>query len=434
MQESLLHHLWSLQYFDKQDLRTTAGDPVDVFYPGILNTDAGPDFSTARLRIGSIHWVGNVEIHEKSSGWLDHHHDQDPAYDSVILHVVWTDDKEIVRRDNSALPTIELNGRVHNSLIRNYRQLIGSSFSIPCQRSFPAVEPVTRLSMVSKTLVQRLDRKAEEVHSLLRLNGNNWEETAYQLLTRAFGFKINSDPFFQLAKSVPLKLIQKQHQLLHIEALLFGQAGFLEAAKGDAYYLTLQKEYRLLAHKYSTEKGRMEKSQWRFLRLRPPNFPSLRLAQLCAVLHQRKTLFSSLMEAHTVKDLLRFFRVPPSDYWADHYQFSKTSSNRIHELGRGSVEIVLLNSVVPLWVAYSRRMDDSTAMDRALALLEELPAEENAITRRWSDLGMPPRNSFEAQGLIELFNTFCQRKNCLACSIGVSIIRPPDDGPGCSVS
>ena len=434
MQESLLHHLWSLQYFDKKDLRTTAGEPVEVFYPGILNTDAGPDFSTARLRIDGINWVGNVEIHAMSSGWLDHHHDQDPAYDSVILHVVWHDDKNIARRDNSALPMIELRGRVHEDLIRNYRQLIGSSFSIPCQRSFPAVDPVTRLSMVSKTLVHRLDRKAEEVYNLLRLNGNSWEETAYQLLARAFGFKINADPFFQLAKSVPLKLIQKQSQLLHTEALLFGQAGFLEAAKGDVYYLKLQQEYRLLAHKFSTGNGKMSKSQWRFLRLRPPNFPSLRLAQLCAVLHERKALFSSLMEAQTVKDLLGFFRVPPSGYWADHYQFSKTSNNRIHELGRGSVEIILLNSVVPLWVAYSRRMDDSNAMDRAIALLEELPAEENSIIRRWSDLGMPPRNSFEAQGLIELFNTFCQRKNCLACSIGASIIRPTDDKPRRTVS
>lgn len=434
MQESLLHHLWSLQYFDKKDLRTTAGEPVEVFYPGILNTDAGPDFSTARLRIDGINWVGNVEIHAMSSGWLDHHHDHDPAYDSVILHVVWHDDKKIVRRDNSALPTIELRGRVHDDLIRNYRQLIGSSFSIPCQRSFPATEQVTRLSMVSKTLVHRLDRKAKEVHTLLALNGNSWEETAYQLLARAFGFKINADPFFQLAKSVPLKLIQKQHQLLHTEALLFGQAGFLESPKGDAYYLKLREEYRLLAHKYSTGNERMSKSQWRFLRLRPPNFPSLRLAQLSAVLHQRKALFSGLMDALTVNDLLTFFMVPPSEYWADHYQFSKTSNNHIHDLGRGSVEVIILNSVVPLLAAYSGRMDDSNAMDRAIALLEELPAEENSITRRWSDLGMPPRNSFEAQGLIELFNTFCLRKNCLQCTIGASIIRPPDDEPGRTVS
>ncbi len=434
MQESLLHHLWSLQYFDKKDLRTTAGEPVEVFYPGILNTNAGPDFSTARLRIGFINWVGNVEIHEMSSGWLDHHHDQDPAYDSVILHVVWRDDKEITRRDNSALPAIELRGRVHDSLIRNYRQLIGSSFSIPCQRSFPSVEGVTRLSMVSKTLVHRLDRKAEEVHTLLQLNGNSWEETAYQLLARAFGLKINADPFFLLAKSVPLRLIQKQHQLLHTEALLFGQAGFLEAPKGDAYYLKLKEEYQQMAHKYAIGNERMSKSQWRFLRLRPPNFPSLRLAQLSAVLHQRKALFSGLMDARTVNDLLAFFTVPPSEYWADHYQFSKISNNHIHHLGQGSMEIIILNSVVPLLAAYSRRMDDLNAMDRAIAMLEELPAEENSITRRWSDLGMAPRNSFEAQGLIELFNTFCQRKNCLRCSIGTTIIRPTDDGPVNTVS
>lgn len=434
MQESLLHYLWSLQYFDKRELRTTHGDPVEVFHPGILNGDSGPDFSNARLRIGSISWVGNVEIHTLSSGWIDHHHDTDPAYDSVILHVVWREDKEIFLSDNSVLPTLELRDRVHDSLVRNYRQLIGSSFSIPCQRTFPEVEPVIRLSMVGKTLVHRLERKAGEVITLLQGNGNSWEETAYQLLARAFGLKINADPFFQLATALPLRLIQKQHQLRSIEALLFGQAGFLEDSKGDPYYLKLQQEYRLLAHKHSLSEGRMSKSQWRFLRLRPPNFPSLRLAQLSSLINHRRALYSGLMDARTVSDLVTFLSVAPSEYWTDHYQFSKKSSNRIHELGRGSTEVIIVNAVVPLLAAYSRRMDDQASMDRALALLEELPPEVNTITRKWADLGMPARNSFEAQGLIELFNTFCQRKSCLRCSIGASVIRPPDDEPGPVVS
>ncbi len=430
MQESLLHHLWGLQYFDKKDLRTTQGEAVELFDPGILNTHAGPDFSNARLRIGPIHWVGNVEIHTQSSGWLDHHHDADPAYDSVILHVVWKEDKFIVRRDGTPLPTLELRERVHESLILNYRQLVGSSFSIPCQRTFPLVESLTKTAMVTKALVHRLERKADEVQSVLTLNGNNWEETTYQLLARAFGFKINSDPLFQLARAVPQKLVQKLHQLIQTEALLFGQAGFLEAPKGDAYYINLRREYRLLAHKHSLADGRMSKSQWKFLRLRPPNFPSLRLAQFSALVFYRKALFSDILEMRTVNEFVSFLTVPTSDYWIDHYQFSKVAASRGHALGRGSIDVIIVNAVVPLLAAYARRMDDQRFMDRAIHLLEQLPPEENSITRRWADLGLPARNSHDAQGQIELFNTFCQRKRCLQCTIGTAIIRPPEHEPG----
>ena len=434
MQESLIHYLWSLQYFDKKDLRTTQDELVEIFHPGTLNTDSGPDFSNARLRIGSMSWVGNVEIHTESSAWLDHKHETDPAYDTVILHVVWHDDKPISRRDGTLLPTIELRGRVSDDLIRNYRQLISSSFSIPCQKSFPDVEPVVKLDMVEKALVQRLERKAAEVQTLLELNGNSWVETTWQLIARAFGFKINADPCFQLAKSIPLKLLHKQNQQMQTEALLFGQAGFLEASKGDEYYKKLQKEYQLLSHKYSTAEERMSKSQWRFLRLRPSNFPSLRLAQLTALVHQRRTLFSGLLDAGSVNELVSFFSVTLSPYWNEHYQFTKKSGSRGHELGRGSIEVIIVNTVIPLLAAYARHADDSVYMERALALLEQLPAEENSITRTWADLGMKPGNSFEAQGLIELFNTFCQRKNCLNCAIGAKVIRPPDHEPRTSVS
>ena len=423
MQEYFLHYIWSLQYFDKTDLFTTEGERLDLFYPGTLNGDSGPDFSNARLRLGDMDWVGNIEVHTLSSGWLDHHHEIDPAYDSVILHVVWREDKRVFRRDNSSLPTIELQGRVEESLVRNYRQLIGSSFSIPCCRSFPSVEPVTRYSMVEKAVAQRLERKASEVLGLLERCRNSWDETTYQLLARAFGFKVNADPMIQLARALPLKLIRKQPDLFHTEALLFGQSGFLEAHQGDDYYLALQKEYRLQAHKHSMT-GCMTKSQWKFLRMRPPNFPTTRLAQWGAILHARQNLYADIMDVNSLPALFGLLKVSPSDYWVKHYQFSKQSMNGFHELGKGSMEVIIVNAVIPLWAAYSIRMDDQQYMDRALAIMEQLPAEVNSITRKWSDLGMEARNSFEAQGLIELFNTFCQRKSCLHCSIGASLIRP----------
>ncbi len=429
MQESFIQHLWSLQYFDKAGLSTTEAEPIEVYEPGSLNTDAGPDFSNARLRIGSMQWVGSVEIHLQSSEWYDHHHDEDGAYDKVILHVVWTDNKPVVRRDGSRLPTLELRGRVREGMIRSYRQLIGSSFAIPCQQTFPSVNGILKQDMVTKALLCRLERKADEVLALFRSVGNDWEETTYQLMASAFGFKINREPFFQLARALPSRILQKHNDIMSTEALLFGTAGFLEDKRGDNYYLALQKEYRLLAHKYGLEKERLAKTQWLFLRLRPPNFPTVRIAQLGALLHHSRNFFSKLLESETLEQLIDLFIVPTSDYWLTHYQFSKPSALHTSTLGKASLEIIVVNTVVPLLATYARWADESTYTDRAIRWLEQLPAEENAIIRRWHDLGFAPGNSLEAQGQIELFNTFCQRKRCLQCTIGAAIVRPSDEHP-----
>src|SRR5436190_4111387 len=275
MQESFLHYLWQMQYFNKKDLATTDGESIEVFSQGILNTNSGPDFSNARLKIGAIAWVGSVEIHLNASGWFEHHHDTDRSYDNVILHVVWQNDKSITRHDLTPMPTLELRGRVDESLIRSYRQLISSSFAIPCQRSLPQVNAITRLSMIDKVMMARLERKAIEVLKLYEQNDNSWDETFYQLLSRNFGFKVNGDPFFQLSKLLPLKLLLKQgDKLEHLEALLLGQAGFLDATKGDEHFITLRREHKVLAQKFSIHDKRISKAQWRFLRLRPANFPT----------------------------------------------------------------------------------------------------------------------------------------------------------------
>ncbi len=425
MQESFLHYLWQLQYFDKNDLLTAEGEKIEIFGAGILNTDAGPDFANARIRIGSIEWVGSVEIHIHSSGWLEHHHEQDRAYDNVILHVVWQHDKVISRNDGTSLPTLQLKGRVEEELIKMYRQLVSSSFSIPCQRSLPKVNDLIRISMMEKALMQRLERKAEEVVDLYQQNGKNWEETFYQLLARNFGFKINAEPFFRLAKLIPLKMVLKQaDQEVQVEALLLGQAGFLESAKGDEYYLRLQREHRLLTRKYDLQQDKMSKAQWRFLRLRPANFPTLRMAQLAAILSQRQGLFSSAIQCEGIRALMDFFTVHISAYWLTHYQFSKTHKSQMHELGKTSIESIIMNTIVPVWVAYGKMMDDQRYVDRAVSVLQELPAEENKITRLWTLVGLTNTTAFDSQGLIELYNNFCQKKNCLQCTIGSALMRP----------
>ena len=414
-----------MQYFNKRELLTTDGERIEIFNPGILNTDAGPDFLNARVKIGPIAWVGSVEIHLHSSGWVDHHHDQDRSYDNVILHVVWQHDKVIARNDKTPLPTLELRNRVDEALINTYRRLINSSFSIPCQRSLPGVDHLTKLSMLEKALMQRLERKAEEVQTLYKQNRNNWEETFYQLLARNFGFKINAEPFFQLARLLPLKLLLKQaDKQEQVEAMLFGQAGFLDASKGDDYYLKLRREHRLLAQKYSLQQNKMSKAQWRFLRLRPANFPSLRLAQLGSILHHRQNIFSAVLECEDVKSLIQLFTVPPSSYWLSHYQFTKKAKSAEHELGRSSIENIIINTVVPVWAAYGKLSDEQSYVDRAVQVLQQLPEEENKITRSWKNIGMTTQTAFDSQALIELYNSFCQKKSCLNCAIGASLMRP----------
>ncbi len=425
MNESFLHYLWQMQYFNKADLRTTDGEKIEILSPGTLNTHAGPDFANARVKIGDMGWVGSVEIHTHSSTWLEHHHDHDRAYDNVILHLVWQHDKAILRNDKTLLPTLELRGRVDEALIKTYRQLIGSSFSIPCQRSLPNIDELTKISMMERALFQRLERKANDVIALYEQNGNSWEETFYQLLARNFGFKVNAEPFYQLAKLLPLRILMKQaNKLEHVEALLFGQAGFLETSKADDYQRMLQREHRLLAQKYSLQQNRMSKAQWRFLRLRPANFPSLRLAQFSAVLHQRQNLFSTVLESDGLKNLIRLFTAPIGSYWMEHYHFTKKSRGAVHDLGAASQENILINTVVPVWVAYGKQTDQQRFVDRAVEVLQELPAEENKITRTWSNLGMTARTAFDSQAMLELFNNFCQQNGCLNCAIGASLMHP----------
>ena len=425
MKESFLHHIWQMQYFDKQNLLTCMKEPVQIFNPGTYNTDAGPDFSNARIRIGSVEWVGSVEIHTLSSEWINHHHDEDEAYRNVILHVVWKMDKPIYRSDQSLIPTIELRGLIAEDLIMTYRQLVNSSFSIPCQRSFQQVQPFTRELMLEKTMITRLERKGREVLHLLDKNGGHWEEIFYQVLCKKFGFKINEEPFYLLSKSLSLRILQKHRDRPEvIEALLFGQAGFLESKKGDTYYLALRKEYQYLSRKYSLVDSRLSKAQWKFLRLRPANFPTLRIAQLASMLSKSSSLFSTMMEARRKNELEDLFRVPPAPYWERHYQFSKKATARTHELGQSSIESLLINLVVPFWAAYAMHHDHSELMERAMDLLREIAPEKNKIINLWSDLAFEPMNAWQSQAMIELFNSFCQQKNCLNCNIGAALVRP----------
>jgi len=424
MSESFLHYIWQFQYFDKRDLVTTSGEKIEVLKIGNINTHAGPDFFNAKIRMGNLDWAGAVEIHTKSSAWEEHHHEVDTAYDNVVLHVVWKDDKPVFRSDKTLMPTLELNGRVDEGIIKEYKKLVNSHAQIPCEKSLHKVDELTKISMLDKALMQRLEAKALQVEELLANSNHDWDLVTYQLFARNFGFKVNNEPFEQLARALPYKTILKHSdKLVQIEAILFGQAGFLDDEAGDDYYKMLQREYYILSRKYNLDASKLRKSQWRFLRLRPANFPTTRIAQFGALL-QQKSLFSKILEREKVESISQLFTVSPSPYWQHHYRFNKRSEHGVPGLGRSGIENLMINSVVPLLAAYGRTMDDHYYLERATSLLLQIPSEKNGIIRAWNNVGFYSKTAFDSQGLIELHNSFCLSKNCLNCNIGAHLLKP----------
>ncbi len=391
----------------------------------MYNTNAGPDFSDAKIHVGLLDWIGSVEIHIKASEWNQHKHDLDNAYENVILHVVWQEDKKILRRDGSELPTLVLENRVDEGLISQFKKLVNTSSAIPCKNWFVDVAPITKLSMMERVLLQRLQSKASLVQEFLQKNNGDWEETIYQVLAKNFGFKVNADPFLQLARALPYKVILKHaNQLLQVEALLFGQAGMLVTKSKDEYVLELFREFEFLKKKYSLEQGTLDFSQWKFLRLRPANFPTLRIAQFASLLVNSKNLFSRVIESETYESLIGIFKAEQSSYWQKHYRFGKPAKDVVDAFGDSSIHNVLINSVAPLLVAYGKERDDDRYIERAMNILQRLPAEKNKITSLWQDLGYKVNSSFDSQALIELYNNFCQKRNCLNCAMGSAILKP----------
>jgi hypothetical protein len=423
--EGFICYIWQFQYFNKRELRTSGGEQIEVFSPGIGNTHAGPDFSNAKVKIDGIDWVGTVEIHPRASGWMEHRHDLDPAYENVVLHVVWQNDQPIYRLDKTLLPTLELRDRVDESLIAQYKKLVNTSFTIPCKKSFPQVGELVKRSMLDRTLLQRMEDKAAKVVEILNQHNGDWQQTTFILLARNFGFKVNSDPFSQLAQSVSYNILLKHtDRPLQIESLLFGQAGFLDTAVGDKYYQLLRREYSLLSQKYSLSARKLRRAQWRFLRLRPANFPTVRLAQFAALVAQEKNVFSKIFGISDTLSLRALFSIRQSEYWQSHYQFNRKSKQEVAGLGNSSIDNILINTVAPLLVAYGKYNDEQGIIDRALEMLHAIPSERNTITKSWAALGYVAQTAFDSQAMIELYNHYCQRRNCLNCTIGASLLKP----------
>ena len=429
MSESYLHLLYQFQYFDKNNLQTTDNELVRIIKIGRLNSDSGADFQDARVIIGDVEWAGSVEIHLKSSDWDIHKHQNDASYQNVILHLVWEDDKPILRKDGTKIPTLTLRERADKNLLRKYQSMMETNAEMPCQNQFREVDDIKKMAMLDKVLMKRLEDKSLIINQFLQENNQDWEETAYQVLAKNFGFKLNAEPFLNLAKNLPLKILQKHRDnLSQIEALIFGVAGFLNNENNDLetwdeYRLNLRKEFQFLSAKYQLQDNILGQHEWKYLRLRPANFPTVRLAQFARFLHENVNLFSVLIHIENVKSFAKILKVKQSDYWIEHYVFGKKSDGKVPTLGDSSVENVVINTVVPLLVSYANQKDNREYLEKAICLLEELPAEQNNITKHWQSMGLPIKSAFDSQASIEWFNNFCLAKKCLSCGVGVEILR-----------
>lgn len=422
MREDFLHYLWRLKRFDLNDLKTTAGEPLQIKDFGRYNTHAGADFEAARLVIGTTEWAGNVEMHLRSSDWLKHGHGK--SYDNVILHVVLDDDVTVQRTDGSPIPTLALRKRVPQKLHEQYLALWHSEDWIPCEKQFLHAAESTRQLWLDRLLVERLEDKTTFFADILKRNGNSWEQSFYEALARNFGVKVNAEPFERLARALPLLTLGKhKSSLFQTEALLFGVAGFLEdLEEADDYRKALAKEFGFLKHKYQLTP--LPLIAWKFLRLRPANFPTLRLAQFALLIHQSVHLFSKILEAPDVKALSSLFSIKITEgYWLTHYSFGTEHQAKAKSLGEDTVDLLLINTIIPFLFLYGKQKADEHYTDKALALLEEIAPEHNQIIATWQVLGARTASAYDTQALLQLKNCYCDKKRCLDCAIGNAILK-----------
>ncbi|MCC7466370.1 MAG: DUF2851 family protein [Saprospiraceae bacterium] len=422
MQENFLHYLWRTRRFDHRDLHTTTGQSLQIHYPGEYNTNAGPDFFNARLSIDGVLWAGNVEIHLQSSEWLAHKHQFDPAYDSVILHVVHSEDQPVLRPDGSLIPCFEMSGRIPDGILSRYRQLESANSWIPCEFAFQDAPEIVKAQWLDRLMIERLEEKTAMLSGVLQRCEQHWEEALYQTIAACFGLKINVQPFESLAAGLPLRILQRhRNHPLQLEALVFGQAGFLSAQFRDAWPLSLQREYHHLANKYSLMP--LDVQQWKFFRLRPTGFPTIRLAQFSSFLQQAEHLLSQLLAAQTVEEMAQYFKVTPSEYWLDHYLFERPASKLLKSTSQSFVDLILINAVAPFLFYYGRAKGLEKPQHQAFRLLEQLAPEKNTMLQGWKNLGCNPQNAFQTQSLIQLKNRYCKERRCMECAIGNAILK-----------
>ena len=421
--ELLLNYVWKHKIFPLKMLQTATGESVEVIDAGLPNTNAGPDFFNAKLKIGGTLWVGNIEVHTLASDWMRHGHDKDAAYDNVILHVAETVDCEVFRANGAPVPQLQLS--CPESVRRHYDELSHTEIYPPCYSILSSLPKLTVHSWLSALQVERFEQKARAIAARLERYNNHWEDVFFITLARNFGFGLNGDAFEAWASRLPFRAIDKHRDdLFQVEAFFFGQAGLLdeELPDADGYYLKLQKEFRYLQHKFELSVP-MTATQWRFLRLRPGNFPHVRLAQLANLYYKERSLFSRIMEADTLEAVRKLLTVTTSPYWEEHFNFRKVSSSRGKQVGKNAQNLIVINTVIPFLYAYGLHKADELLCERATGFLESLKAEDNHIIRHWSGAGLPVSTAADSQALLQLQKEYCDKKDCLRCRFGFEYLR-----------
>lgn len=415
--EKLMQYVWKHRLWRSEDMVTNTGKKVRVVDPGLLNTDAGPDFFNAKIEIDGHMWVGNVEMHYRATDWKRHRHDSDKAYDSVILHVVAKDDAPVRRTNGELIPQLVL--EVSPQFNADYASLVGATIEVPCATKIKQVPHLTIVEWVEGLAFERLHGKVERIHQLLDSFNGSWEDVCYVTLARNFGFGINNDAFERLARRTPLRLLGKHSDsMLQIEALLFGQAGMLDAQKPgmDSYYNQLCTEYAFLSNKFQLTP--MEKESWKLFRIRPQNFPYRRIAMLAQFIEGGFRMMNRILEAEGEMEMRSLFEVELSGYWTKHYTFGKPNERATATLSRSSTDIILINTVAPLLYAYGELTGNYEMTDKAIKLLEDLRAESNSIVSHFVAYGIDCPDALTSQALVQLKREYCDARKCIYCKIG----------------
>ncbi len=425
LKEDILHYIWENRLFYEDSLLVN-GEKVEIIDTGQHNFASGPDFFNARIKIGNTQWAGNVEIHVKASDWFRHNHESDPAFFNVILHVVYEQDCRLERPGGEEIPCLVL--KFDEEIISRFNQLIKTADTIPCHKQLANIHKIYWCDWLSKLMMERLREKTLEVDQILAENKYNWEETLYHFMGKSFGFKINSIPFETLVRTTPLNsLLRFRQNSLAINAILFGQAGFLEdLISEDEYYISLQREYHSLVKTLPPRV--LDKSTWKFMGARPGNFPLVRIAQFASIIVQKYPLFAELIEHTDLKSLRKITEPGMESYWETHYLFGKTGKRRKLKMGKMASDLVIMNSFIPVVFHYGNFRRRQDLKDKIICILESLSPEKNEILIKWEKYGVKATNAFESQALIHLTTRFCKQKKCLECMIGNRVINPKSNG------
>ncbi len=416
MNEEFINYLW-LYKLIKHNPKITSGEEIKVLSPGIRNNDSGPDFFNAMIEIGNTKWAGNIEVHVNSSDWYKHHHQNNPAYNNIILHVVYNNDRPVSRKNSELIPTLEVKGKFNSDILKKYQHFINSKNTIPCRNMLHTIKHFDKLSWLDSLMVERLEKKANEIQHLLNSSKNNFLQIFYQRMARGMGYTANADAMELLALSLPLNLLAKhKDNLLQIEALLFGNAGLLPETHTDNYTSKLINEYNFLSNKYKLSP--MHNSRWRFMRMRPVSFPTIRISQFANIIYNSSALFSKIIEANKLQDVVSLLSTTASPYWDNHYQFEKIAPGKSKKLGLLTINIILINTVIPAIFIYGRNTNNHDLQQKAINWLSQIKPEVNTIVREFKTMGIIAENAMQSQALIQLETVYCAKKRCLSCRFG----------------